>query len=72
MGSANLDNWSFRLNFEIMVVTVDQRSFAKEVEAMLLDDFAQSREIDRNGYRRERARCGAYSCTLARLFSPIL
>ena len=40
IGSANLDNRSFRLNFEIMVLTVD-RGFAKEVEAMLLKDFAR-------------------------------
>jgi cardiolipin synthase len=70
VGSANLDNRSFRLNFEIMVVTVDQ-SFAKEVEAMLLDDFAQSREIDRNEYRQASA-VRRVLMHVARLFSPIL
>ncbi len=45
VGSANLDNRSFRLNFEITLLTVD-RTFADQVEAMLLDDFAQAREIN--------------------------
>jgi cardiolipin synthase A/B len=70
IGSANLDNRSFRLNFEIMVLTVD-RAFAQEVETMLLNDFAESREIDRTEYRK----AGAPRRVLmhvARLFSPIL
>ncbi|WP_027799535.1 cardiolipin synthase [Paraburkholderia dilworthii] len=70
VGSANLDNRSFRLNFEIMVMTVDH-DFAKEVEAMLLADFAQSREIDRNEYRKASA-LRRVLMHVARLFSPIL
>jgi cardiolipin synthase len=70
VGSANLDNRSFRLNFEIMVLTVD-RGFAQEVETMLLNDFAESLEIDRNEYRRASA-LRRVLMHLARLFSPIL
>jgi cardiolipin synthase len=70
VGSANLDNRSFRLNFEIMVMTVD-RNFAKEVETMLLADFAESREIDRNEYRHASA-LRRVLMHVARLFSPIL
>ena len=70
IGSANLDNRSFRLNFEIMVLTVD-RGFAQEVEAMLLNDFAESREIDRNEYRHASA-LRRVLMHVARLFSPIL
>ncbi|WP_233848611.1 cardiolipin synthase [Paraburkholderia sp. HD33-4] len=70
IGSANLDNRSFRLNFEIMVLTVD-RGFALEVETMLLDDFAQSREIDRDEYRKSNA-LRRMLMHVARLFSPIL
>ncbi|HEX7935052.1 MAG TPA: cardiolipin synthase [Paraburkholderia sp.] len=70
VGSANLDNRSFRLNFEIMVMTVDQ-GFAKEVETMLLADFAQSHEIDRNEYRQASA-LRRVLMHVARLFSPIL
>jgi cardiolipin synthase len=70
IGSANLDNRSFRLNFEIMVLTVD-RGFAQEVEQMLLNDFAESREIDRNEYRQASAPRRVLM-HVARLFSPIL
>jgi cardiolipin synthase len=70
IGSANLDNRSFRLNFEIMVLTVD-RGFAQEVETMLLNDFAESREIDRNEYRQASA-LRRVLMHVARLFSPIL
>jgi cardiolipin synthase len=70
VGSANLDNRSFRLNFEIMVLTVD-RGFAAEVEAMLLRDFGESFEIDRNEYRHASA-LRRVVMHVARLFSPIL
>ena len=51
VGSANLDNRSFRLNFEIMVITVDE-GFARDVEAMLEEDFAQSVEMTLDDRRR--------------------
>src|SRR6201991_4205142 len=70
IGSANLDNRSFRLNFEIMVLTVD-RGFAKDVETMLLGDFAESGEIDRNGSRKATA-LKRVLMHVARLFAPIL
>jgi cardiolipin synthase len=70
IGSANLDNRSFRLNFEIMVLTVDS-GFASQVEAMLLEDFAQSYEIDVNDYRGAPA-WRRMTMHVARLFSPIL
>jgi cardiolipin synthase len=44
IGSANLDNRSLRLNFEVMLLTVD-RDFASSVEQMLNADFALSRQI---------------------------
>ncbi|WP_345810827.1 cardiolipin synthase [Paraburkholderia sp. PREW-6R] len=70
IGSANLDNRSFRLNFEIMVLTVDH-GFATEVETMLLRDFAESLEIDRNEYRHASA-FKRVLMHVARLFSPVL
>jgi len=45
VGTANFDNRSFRLNFEVTSIIVD-RQFASEMEAMFLDDFAHSAEID--------------------------
>ncbi|MEX3944194.1 cardiolipin synthase [Paraburkholderia sp. BR10937] len=70
IGSANLDNRSFRLNFEIMVLTV-HRGFAAEVEAMLLRDFDETFEIDRSEYRDAPA-WRKITMHLARLFAPIL
>ncbi len=70
IGSANLDNRSFRLNFEIMVVTV-HRGFAAEVEAMLQRDFDDTFEIDHDEYRSAPA-WRKVTMHVARLFAPIL
>jgi cardiolipin synthase len=70
IGSANLDNRSFRLNFEIMVLTIDP-GFAREVETMLLDDFEQSYEVERSEYHDAPA-LRRILMHVARLFSPIL
>ena len=70
IGTANLDNRSFRLNFEIGVV-VNDRAFAAKVEAMLMADFSRSKllergEIDKRGWWfRLAVRC-------AYLLAPIL
>lgn len=45
VGTANFDNRSFRLNFEVTALIVDQ-TFAAEMEAMLNRDFAHSKRID--------------------------
>jgi cardiolipin synthase A/B len=42
VGTVNLDNRSFRLNFEITALVVDQ-DFALEMEQMFENDFARSR-----------------------------
>ncbi|RON05706.1 cardiolipin synthase [Pseudomonas brassicacearum] len=70
IGSANLDNRSFRLNFEVMLLTVDSE-FANEVEHMLNDDFAQAREIAK-GESRKTHRLQQLGMRVARLISPIL
>jgi len=70
IGSANLDNRSFRLNFEIMVLTIDH-AFAMEVDAMLERDFGEAWEVDRNEYRNASA-LRRIVMHVARLFSPIL
>lgn len=43
VGTANLDNRSFRLNFEMILLFADT-SFAKEIEKMLIDDMANCRK----------------------------
>ncbi|WP_109514439.1 cardiolipin synthase [Pseudomonas ovata] len=70
IGSANLDNRSFRLNFELMLLTVD-RSFASEVEAMLTADFELAREITLQDSRDARG-LHQLGMRVARLISPIL
>ncbi|QEM81873.1 cardiolipin synthase [Halomonas binhaiensis] len=69
VGTVNLDNRSFRLNFEITALVVD-RDFAKDVQTMLEADFANCREVSlaelrsRSLWRKVVSR-GAY------LLSPI-
>ena len=70
IGSANLDNRSFRLNFEIMLLTVDE-AFAAEVEAMLIEDFSQAHELTRE-HSQNTHRLQQLGMRIARLISPIL
>lgn len=70
VGTANFDNRSFRLNFEVTALVYDD-VFANEVEAMLLDDFEYANELnaaalaDRSFWWRLRV-------GLARLAAPVL
>lgn len=69
VGTTNLDNRSFRLNFEAMALFFDARA-AQAVENMLLADFDTSYELTRSLDQQPRhIRFGA---PLARLFAPIL
>ena len=44
VGTANFDNRSFRLNFEVTGVVAD-KEFAGELERMLLNDLSDSKEL---------------------------
>ncbi|WP_428926390.1 cardiolipin synthase [Marinibacterium sp. SX1] len=69
VGSMNMDNRSFRLNFETMAVLFDSRA-ARDVAAMLEADFAQAWKLDRPLSRQKLGiRLGA---PFARLFAPLL
>lgn len=70
IGSANMDNRSFRLNFEVMLLTVDE-SFAREVENMLHDDFALAREITEDDIKSTH-HLQQLGMRIARLVSPVL
>jgi cardiolipin synthase len=70
IGSANLDNRSFRLNFEITLLTFDP-GFAAEVEQMLEQDFARSRELLAGDYKNVH-RLQQLGMRAARLISPVL
>lgn len=70
VGTANMDNRSFRLNFEITIIVLD-RIFAREVEGMLEADFSRSdqfdmAELDRRPFHFKLA------IQTARLLAPVL
>lgn len=70
VGTANLDNRSLRLNFEIMALAVDP-PFASKVVAMLEDDFTQSRRMQPDELR-QKPFWFRFAARLARLTAPIL
>jgi cardiolipin synthase A/B len=70
VGTVNLDNRSFRLNFEVTALVMDA-GFAKELERMFQADFARSREmsrgdVDSQPFWHRLASRAAY------LFAPVL
>ncbi len=70
VGTANLDNRSMRLNFEVTAVVLC-RDFARQVAAMLEVDFARCREVGASDYTG-RPFWFRLAVRIARLFSPIL
>ena len=69
IGTANFDNRSFRLNFEITAVVADT-GFAAEVERMLVTDFSKSRLMEPGEYDR-KPWWFRFAVKLARLTAPI-
>jgi cardiolipin synthase len=70
VGTGNLDNRSFRLNFEITGFTNDAE-FSRQVHEMLENDFLQSSESTLEEYEAKPWYFKA-ACRAARLLSPIL
>jgi cardiolipin synthase len=70
VGTANFDNRSFRLNFELTLAVAD-RAFAGEVAAMFERDFAESRECSAQGYF-ELSWIDKIGVRITRLLAPIL
>ncbi|MEQ8655195.1 MAG: cardiolipin synthase [Kiloniellales bacterium] len=70
VGTANLDNRSLRLNFEITVLFAD-RAFAGEVDAMLREDLANSR-LYHDQELIDRSWPFRFAVRAARLAAPIL
>jgi len=70
VGTANFDNRSFRLNFEITAFVMDPE-FTAEMEQMFLDDFAQSRLMKASEYAN-KPYWFKLAVRSARLTSPIL
>ncbi len=69
VGTANLDNRSARLNFEITAFSTDGK-FVREVAEMLEADFAVSRAAEMNDFT-SRPRWFHLAVRVARLFSPV-
>lgn len=70
VGSANMDNRSFRLNFEACAVVYGQ-SLAAKLAAVFEDDLAECREVKPKQIRNEGLVQRLGEAT-ARLFSPML
>jgi len=70
VGTANLDNRSFCLNFEVTALIVD-REFAGEMEAMFEQDFAHAEEID-PAKLDKKPFWWHFAVKISRLASPVL
>ena len=79
VGTVNLDNRSFFLNFEVMAFVVDldvektdsTTDFVESVEKMLLTDFESSRLVDFNQYAKKPF-WFKLAARVSRLMSPVL
>ena len=70
IGTANFDNRSFRLNFEITAAVIDP-NFAAEVEQMFDADFARSRLMEVGEYD-EKPAWFRLAVRISRLAAPVL
>jgi cardiolipin synthase len=70
VGTANFDNRSFRLNFEITLL-VDDSNFAGKVERMLQADLLRCRKVSQEEIAGKPA-WFPLAMGVARLFSPVL
>ena len=70
VSTANLDNRSFRLNFEVTVLAEDPR-FCRDVEAMLESDFERSSRLSREDLTGHGP-LFRLATQVTRLLSPIL
>jgi cardiolipin synthase len=70
VGTANLDNRSFRLNFEATALIADSH-FAGQIQQMLEQDFAVSKRVTAQ-HIDTRSKTFMVSAQLARLFAPVL
>lgn len=69
VGTANLDNRSFRLNFEITAFVPDP-DFVQQVTKMLTDDFSNGREVSTKDFT-EKPFLFRAACRAARLAAPV-
>ncbi len=70
VGTANLDNRSMRLNFEITALSTGA-DFVRDVSQMLTDDLDACRQMTPADYQ-QRSRWFRLACRGARLMAPVL
>lgn len=70
VGTPNFDNRSFRLNFEVTSVIVDEK-FAREMEAMFKADFSHAEPIDPDSFE-DQPLWWRIGVKLSRLAAPVL
>lgn len=70
VGTANLDNRSMRLNFEITALFT-ARAFVADVERMLEEDFSNCRRMGARDYQ-DRSLPFRLACRTVRLMAPLL
>lgn len=70
VGTANFDNRSFRLNFEVTALVVD-RKFASRMRAMFEDDFAHAQLLDPSRID-DKSFWWRLGVNLSRLAAPVL
>ncbi|PMR67173.1 cardiolipin synthase [Halomonas heilongjiangensis] len=70
VGTVNLDNRSFRLNFEVTALVMDP-AFAAEVEAMFEEDFARARQMRREDIE-DQPLWHRVAARAAHLLAPVL
>jgi cardiolipin synthase len=70
VGTANFDNRSFRLNFEVTALIGD-RTFAGQMEQMFESDFAHAEVIDPDSFA-QKSFLWRLGVNLSRLTAPVL
>ncbi|WP_221932913.1 cardiolipin synthase [Thalassotalea sp. PS06] len=70
IGTANFDNRSFRLNFEITAL-VGSEEFAKDVQSMFESDFGRSTMMNDDDYSNKSI-WFKFAVNACRLFAPVL
>ncbi|MDX1732827.1 MAG: phospholipase D-like domain-containing protein, partial [Halioglobus sp.] len=70
VGTANCDNRSFRLNFEVTLL-VEDAAFAKQVQLMLETDMGKCHQVNERELNNQPLRY-LLAMSVARLFAPLL
>ncbi|MCK9436897.1 Cardiolipin synthase [bioreactor metagenome] len=69
VGTANFDNRSFRLNFEITMIMCD-KDFAKKTEKMLQDDLSRCTQVSATEYTQANF-LFRLAVNVSRLMAPV-